>query len=217
LFPSSPTPPPWPPHPADTAIIRKNIAVLDARIQTSKGHRDHFSLNLVRAWHQEMHQGCRHVPVPEYVGNFRGTAHPHLRAYQNRFAVFNGLPPADVPNAVAAVEADVTALLGRHDARMPNETSATPSRLNNVVEDIVGPFVEWIRIHPFVDGNGRTARLLINWVFARYWQPLLFPGRPPVDRDALIAATSPGLGVPPNYRAIRNHLRKRLIDARNNA
>ena len=27
---------------------------------------------------------------------------------------------------------------------------------------------EWVRIHPFVNGNGRTARYLANFVFTRY-------------------------------------------------
>ncbi len=209
-----PQPPPWGEHAADTPVINRNIAAIDARIQASKGHRDEFSLDLVRAWHREMHQGCCHVPVPAYVGNFRGTAHPYLRVYQNRFGPHVSLPAADVPTAVARVQADVKVLLERHDQAITDERAATPSRLNNVVEDIVGPYVDWIRIHPLADGNGRTARLLVNWVFARYWQPLLFPGRPPIGHDALVAATSPALVMPQNYRPIRNHFRKRLIAAR---
>ena len=29
-------------------------------------------------------------------------------------------------------------------------------------------FGGWIRIHPFVNGNGTTARLLVIWIAARY-------------------------------------------------
>jgi len=36
---------------------------------------------------------------------------------------------------------------------------------------------EWIRIHPFINGNGRTARLWINYVIVRYGFPAL-PIRP---------------------------------------
>lgn len=30
---------------------------------------------------------------------------------------------------------------------------------------------EWVWIHPFINGNGRTARLWVNYVFARYSLP----------------------------------------------
>jgi len=211
----SPLPsPPWIEHPADFAVVNQNIAALDVQFQASKGHRESFSLNLVREWHREMHTGCCHVPVAAYVGNFRGTTHPYLEAYENQFGPFISFQAADVPTAVLKVEAEIKNLLDRFDLLMGNEAAATPSRLNNVIDAVVGPYVDWIRIHPFADGNGRTARLMVNWLFARYWQPLVFPGRPPVDRDSLVAATAPALFVPSNYRPIRSHLRKRLADAR---
>jgi Fic family protein len=30
---------------------------------------------------------------------------------------------------------------------------------------------EWVRIHPFANGNGRTARLWANWCALRYGVP----------------------------------------------
>jgi hypothetical protein len=37
---------------------------------------------------------------------------------------------------------------------------------------------EWIRIHPFANGNGRTARLWANWAALRYGLPPFVRLRP---------------------------------------
>lgn len=55
-------------------------------------------------------------------------------------------------------------------------------------------------------------------MLARYWQPLILPGRPPPDRDALIAATSPALSeATATYKPLVNHLRRRLTNARHSS
>lgn len=49
---------------------------------------------------------------------------------------------------------------------------------------------EWARIHPFGNGNGRTARLLANMLLVRYGLPRVFRLRPRPERpyaDAAIA------------------------------
>ncbi|MFP5345434.1 MAG: Fic family protein [Actinomycetes bacterium] len=30
---------------------------------------------------------------------------------------------------------------------------------------------EWVRIHPFADGTGRTARIWVTWLLLRYGLP----------------------------------------------
>ena len=37
---------------------------------------------------------------------------------------------------------------------------------------------EWLRIHPFPDGNGRTARILVNGIALRYGLPAFMRVRP---------------------------------------
>ena len=43
---------------------------------------------------------------------------------------------------------------------------------------------EWVRIHPFVNGNGRTARLWANYVAMRYRLPPFVRLRPRPEADA---------------------------------
>jgi len=41
---------------------------------------------------------------------------------------------------------------------------------------------KWIRIHPFANGNGRTARLWANWLALRYSLPPFIRLRPRPDK-----------------------------------
>lgn len=211
-------PPTWQEHPDDTRTIADNIALLDAKVAANKGHRENFTLELVKSWHVEIHRDCRHVPSPAYVGNFRGSGHPHLADYRVGFGRYLGTEPSEVEEALSDFTSSLHDWLGRLDASMPDPAAATPSRLNAALDCTARHYAVWLRIHPFADGNGRTARVLANWILARYWQPLIFPGRPPVDRDGLIAASTPAVdSATDDYRALTRYLRRRLVDARRGA
>ncbi|WP_127497120.1 Fic family protein [Actinoplanes solisilvae] len=208
-------PPDWHEHPDDIPTIANNVALLDAKISGAKGAREPFSLELVRSWHAEIHRDCRHVPSPAYVGNFRGSEHPHLATCNVVFGPFLGTPPDRVGEALRGFSLSLTQRLARLDASMPTSADATPSRLNPALECTAQHYALWLRIHPFVDGNGRTARVLANWILTRYWQPLIFPGRPPVDRANLIAASA--AAVDPSTddsSALTRFMRRRLVEAR---
>ena len=206
-------PPPWREHPADSMTIANNIATLDATIASSKGSRERFTLDIPRSWHTEIHRDCRHIPIPSYVGNYRGSDDPFLREYGVRFGPFLGSPPELVQDALDAFAKSLETALSRLDGTMPSPTEATPSRINSAIECVARHYADWLKIHPFADGNGRTARILANWILARYWQPIVLPGRPPVDRAGLIAATTPALALS-DYRPLTRYLRTRLVQAR---
>lgn len=200
---------------ADTSIISKNVAQLDATIASTPGAREPFTLELVRDWHRTIHAGTKHVPRAEYIGSFRGEGSIHLRVYSVGFGKFDGAPPLTVGGHLRLFEGEIVAALAKWDKTMPALADVTPSRLNTVLEDLAVLYATWLRIHPLADGNGRTARVLVNWVMARYGQPLVLPGRPVTDKDGLLAATSPAIpAVKPNYKPLVNHLRRRLKAAR---
>jgi hypothetical protein len=48
---------------------------------------------------------------------------------------------------------------------------------------------EWIRIHPFANGNGRTARILANWLAVRYGLPPFVRIKPRPD-DLIFAGAA---------------------------
>jgi len=217
-----PVPELWVEHSADTAIINANVARLDLKLAATPGVRDPFSLDLVRGWHSSIHEGTQHVPRAEYIGGFRGEGSLHLRNYGVAFGNnpatggrFEGSPPLRVAHHLAEFEREMNLALAKWDALIPTMAAATLSRMNIVIQDVARLYASWIRIHPFADGNGRTARVLVNWLMVRYGQPLILPGRPVADRDRLVAATTPA--VPASTEDVKplvNHLRKRLKAAR---
>ena len=67
---------------------------------------------------------------------------------------------------------------------------------------------EWIRIHPFANGNGRTARLWTHWLAARYDLPPLVRVKPrPNDRLYRDAAAASMTG---DHRPMRAWLLSQL-------
>lgn len=63
----------------------------------------------------------------------------------------------------------------------PEELNSLVSQLFYNLESISHPLIkaiylhhELIRIHPFIDGNGRTVRIAKNWIFMYNLYPLIF-------------------------------------------
>ena len=84
-----------------------------------------------------------------------------------------GVPSADVPAALVAFEAGMQAVMRQLDPRLPVGTRpASAVDLGAVLLAAAIAHGEWIRIHPFANGNGRIARLWANWAVVRYGLPV---------------------------------------------
>jgi Fic family protein len=71
-----------------------------------------------------------------------------------------GVPPHEVKPALANFDARLADLLKLLDSRIPVHSDLDRDQLSAVIEACAWAHAEWIRIHPFANGNGRTARLL---------------------------------------------------------
>ena len=65
---------------------------------------------------------------------------------------------------------DFNAKLNSLESSFPTDGSRPPTfdEVSGVVELTAWAHGEWIQIHPFANGNGRTARLLANYVLIRF-------------------------------------------------
>jgi Fic family protein len=53
-----------------------------------------------------------------------------------------------------------------------------PDQLSAIIDLAAWAHAEWVRIHPFANGNGRTARLWANSILMRYGLPAFIRLRP---------------------------------------
>jgi hypothetical protein len=85
---------------------------------------------------------------------------------------FAGVPSATVPRELTRFEETTRRATAVLDATIPaGSAPADDNRLLSVLTLSASLHGEWVRIHPFANGNGRTARLWANWAALRYGLP----------------------------------------------
>ena len=152
------------------------------------------SVAMAQSWHRNLYAGCA-LPVSYYAGEVRNTdsRFPELIGYEVIVGESAGAPSASVPARLAAFEtAAVTAVAALDDVVAPGSPPGTAGVLGSVLIFVAGMHGEWVRIHPFANGNGRTARIWANWSLARYSLPpvVRLRPRPAGDAYAMAAAAS---------------------------
>jgi len=117
------------------------------------------------------------VPNPAYVGAFRGE--PGLEHTRVRVAYCWGIKPSDVAGAVKEFIGDLEDAVAGLDKEIPaGSLPETYDALEAVLTAAALAHAKWVEIHPFANGNGRTARLWANWVLMRYGIPPFVRLRP---------------------------------------
>lgn len=195
-------------HPADLARISANGGALIRTFAADAAARASPSLALVCSWHERLYDGCR-VPSRQYLGGLRGDPNrPDLVAYEvgvgdvradgwpDRVGVWS----ADVGAAVTRILAEVQAVLAVMDSRFPVGTRPrTVDELSAVVTLVAAVHGEWVRVHPFANGNGRTARAWAAWLALRYDLPAFVTVKPRPDDVAYARAGRASMGRPPDF------------------
>lgn len=148
---------------------------------------------MAQEWHRETYRGIS-LPVPYYAGEIRDSdpAYPELFGYEVAVGTAPGMPSADVPAALAGLEAGLNAVVAHLDGVIP--VSAQPTAVTDlyaILEVAAIAHGEWVRIHPLANGNGRIARLWVNWVAVRYGLPFFLALKPrPADLVYGVAAAA---------------------------
>jgi hypothetical protein len=193
--------------PADTQQIVANAAhcLTDARQMAAT--RIMPTETDVKRWHENLYAGCT-VPSAAYLGAFRGEPDPALVEYEvgvgpvmpDGWTDRVGVWSANVAAATAVFFGQLhTALIALDVAVAPGAPPITVDVPQEVVEVTAVAHGEWVRIHPFVNGNGRTARLLAAHISLRYGLPIFVTLRPrPLDA-AYARASRRSMGRPPAF------------------
>ena len=160
---------------ADSAQLHDNLAQLLRRIRQDARRRDSLTIEDARRWHSEVMRNLQ-VPNPKFVGAFRGE--PGLEDIQVRIAGRYGVAAPEVATELAHFEQVLQQVIGRLDEWIPRDAELDADQLAAIVEVCAWVHAEWVRIHPFANGNGRTARLWVNCIAGRYGLPPFLRLRP---------------------------------------
>lgn len=147
-------------HPEAIALAFEGWARVDLWLRANaKSH--YLTLPVVEGFHRTIFENV----FPEFAGRLRGEA-PRYIPQDVRFGPHYGLRHPEVPTACASLFTRVEELTKQLDTltKTKRRDQFTPELLK-VAAYTHG---EVIRIHPFRNGNGRTARECINYFARRY-------------------------------------------------
>jgi hypothetical protein len=152
----------------DSPQLRKNLAQILQEIARSASQRKTPTVQAARRWQTLAMEGL-HAPDSRFVGAFRGE--PGLEKVQVRVGSNFGVDSVKVAEELARFEAKLQMLVAKLDALLPSGQEPDVDQLAAIVDLCAWVHAEWVRIHPFANGNGRTARLWANSPAMRYRVP----------------------------------------------
>lgn len=163
----------------DSPRLRENLKQVLRGIRDSARRRDVPSVDEARGWQKATMAGLD-VPHQDYVGGFRGED-GKLKHCELRIGRARGVPSARVADELKTFEKRLQRAIGELDKTYESQTELDADGLAAVLELAAWAHAEWVRIHPFANGNGRTARLSANSVLLRYGLPPVVRLRPRPD------------------------------------
>jgi fido (protein-threonine AMPylation protein) len=198
--------------PSNLSLIRGNAAQLSMELRAAADQRIMLNLEELCRWHARLYAGCE-VPVAGYVGHFRGD--PAVKELIN-YEVGLGAPLKDgnpekmgvwariVRDEMTAVLAGLNAVFADLDDRLPvGKPPSTADQILQVISFAALAHGEFLRVHPFVNGNGRIARLLVAFICLRYGLPMFLHVKPRPESDDYLRASRESMGRPPDF--VGNH------------
>ena len=195
--------------PTDLKTIGANSATLIAELRATSMARTIPGVADVLGWHSTLYAGCA-VPVAGYVGHFRGDVTvPGLVGYEAAVGPVQrdgypeklGVWSQDVEMAVTAFLGQLAHAVDQLDAAIPpGIRPTTVDQLHGVVRLTAVVHGEWVRIHPFANGNGRTARVWAAWIALRYGLPIYVSLKPRPSDTAYAQVGKASMGRPPDFK-----------------
>lgn len=158
--------------------LKKNLAQVLKEISSEAARRSLPRVDLAKHWQEACMTGLT-PDDPRYVGAFRGE-----RGLENIWVEVKpywGVDPAKVAEELRQFEKELRFRVAVLDASLPQGQLPDRGQLAAILDLCAWAHAEWVRIHPFANGNGRTARLWANYLAMRYGLPPFIRLRPRPD------------------------------------
>lgn len=154
--------------PQDHKRGRENrVRAFQEMVRMAAGNR-RLTPEVAAAWHRTLFDGLSIVPDPCYLGGYRGSAHPWLAGYEVTVGMHDGVPAKLVGHQLGMLFLSLGARMADLGRAIAPDQRKSAAEIEHVAELAAWLHGEWIRIHPFANGNGRVGRLLANYVLARF-------------------------------------------------
>lgn len=149
---------------------------------------------MAQQWHRELYDGIPR-PFDYYAGEVRDSdaRFPDLIDYEVLVGFASGVPAKQVPAELSRFEGAAQLGAQRLDASISADATAQQldtAQLHGVLLYCANLHGLWVRIHPFANGNGRTARLWVVWASLRYGLPPFLRIKPRPDGSPYAAAAA---------------------------
>lgn len=182
-------------------IIAKNAEAIYRSIIKSNQSKRLLNHGDIRTWHERLFRNS--TPVWYYAGNYRSADRRYPCLSQDvSVGGLSGAPYAAVLDRMRAFSAKMQEIIIQADRISEgNRTEMQKAEAAVKLAAFCGGNV--IQIHPFLNGNGRIARTVINWCFNRYgYRMPFFLDRPgTLDYSGASAAAMQG-----QYRPLFRYL-----------
>lgn len=161
----------------DSPELRRNLHRVLEQIVQKAAERATPNVELARYWQILVMEGLEPEDGnPYYIGRFRGE--PEIEYVQVSVGENWGVDSQRVAAELRRFEAKLQTLVAELDALLPFNQNPDDDQKEAVLDLCAWAHAEWVRIHPFANGNGRTARLWANFIATRYGLPPFVRLRP---------------------------------------
>ncbi len=162
----------------DSEQLRDNLHRVLSDIRQDAFRRVKPTVEAARAW-QSNSMDQLASPGPQYVGRFRGE--PGLEGCEVTIGHYHGVSADQVAEALKEFEERLQKTVEVLDQHIQPDQELSADPVAAVIDLCAWVHSEWLRIHPFANGNGRTARLWANCIAMRYGLPPFVRLRPRPD------------------------------------
>lgn len=162
----------------DSSELRQNLARIQQQLPQEARKREIPTREMARRWQKDFMQGLK-ADDPKYIGAFRGE--PGVEGIGAQIGRYWGARSSDVEKELENFEKTLQEMVAELDKSLPPGKELTADELGAVIDLCAWAHAEWIRIHPFANGNGRTARLWADYLALRYGLPAFVRLRPRPD------------------------------------
>lgn len=175
--------PPWEyrDHSNSSRVIQTQLTDMLIHLRSSKG----AAIGVVgdtRRLHRQLFGALTPKGYDYYAGNYRGSDFPCLKF---RAVVVGGdpnlgYPPEEVESGMKRLSYYLrTGISGLDESfALPNAKVPRQTKLHYLVAFVSRLFVQFLTIHPYINGNGHIARLMVWVVLGRYGY---WPKRWPIE------------------------------------